>query len=151
MGCDIHLYSETKKDGIWVADKADSFNQNEDADENGEDGYVHINSSYSGERNYQLFGLLNTNVRADSPWSFDENGFPDDASPEITAYYKHWDTDAHSASYLTRQDLKKKATELLIVADKYAHDLCGYLAALIGGLPDCTDTEEQRIVFWFDN
>lgn len=151
MGCDIHLYSETKKNGIWVADKADSFNPNEDADENGENGYVHINSSYSGGRNYWLFDLLNNNVRTVFPWSFDENGFPDDASPEITACYQHLDTDAHSASYLTRLDLQKKAAELLLIADKDARDLSGYLVSLIGGLPECTDTSEQRIVFWFDN
>lgn len=152
MGCDIHLYSETKKNGIWVADKANTFNPHEDADPDpdGDAGYPVISTSYDHGRNYWLFGLLNSNVRTYWPWSFEEQGFPEDASPEIATVYAHWDTDAHSASHLTVQQLKEKATDLLVHADPDANTHASYLVSLINGLPPC-DHQEQRIVFWFDN
>lgn len=150
MGCDIHLYSETKKNGIWVADKANSYVPHTNAEEDAE-GYPTLDESYDHGRNYWLFGLLNPSVRTDWPWSFDEQGFPEDASPEIATTYNHWGDDAHSPNHLTREQLQIKATELLIEPDPDAKTHSGYLVALVAGLPECTDPSQQRIVFWFDN
>lgn len=148
MGCDIHLYSETFKDGKWVADCANTFNV--DVDDN---DYVDMTSSYSEGRDYALFGLLCNGVRCQWPWSFEERGFPNDASDELQKLCKQWDGDGHSHSWLTVAELKGKSVEMLIQPEMEARELNRYLTQLINGLPASAsdNPEQQRIVFWFDN
>ena len=145
MGCDIHLYSETKKNDAWVADDADSFF---DKKEEGEDyPEVGMNSPY-GDRNYELFGLLSVGVRRVYAESFPQRGMPTDASEEVARLYEHWGGDAHSASYLTLAELKHKAAEMLITGSYVLPDLLYLLQAI--PTPDA-ELENRRIVFWFDN
>jgi len=153
MGCDIHLYSETKKDGQWVADllhtlRTPTLEELEDGER------AEINKSYRG-RNYGLFGLLtNGEVRYELGFGLPyHETIPEDTSSVIKDMYTAWDCDAHSPNYLTVKQLKAKALEMLVIPDPEALELLPSLTSLINGLPESTnpDPEEQRIVFWFDN
>lgn len=146
MGCDIHLYSETKRDGKWVADKADTFKSIQEGDYT----YIEMEPSYSG-RNYFLFGLLCKDVRTGWEWSFEQRGVPEDVSTEIAQNITQYDNDGHSHSWLTVPELKAKATELLLSNTSEAFELCDYLKELIDGLPQVEDPTQQRVVFFFDN
>lgn len=153
MGCDIHLYSETKKDSKWVPDLLHTLTT--PTPEELEDGdRPQIDQSYRG-RNYALFGLLtNGEVRHDVGFGFPfHQDIPEDTSEVIAADYKAWDSYAHSPNYLTVKQLKEKAMELLVISDPEAREYLPMLTRLIDGLPktDNPDPEEQRIVFWFDN
>lgn len=148
MGCDIHLYSETKKNGQWVADAAASFSRTQEYGEDYED--IHLDSPYH-ERNYRLFGLL-AEVRWPCTQSFAQRDMPEDASQQVAELYISWGSDAHSASYLTVEELQAKAMELLIDPSEDALHLRGDLDRLLGVLPVTTpEAKDRRIVFWFDN
>lgn len=151
MGCDIHLYSETYKEGKWVADLAHTLTT--PTPEEIEDGErPDLDTSYSG-RDYGLFGLLSEGVRCDMAFAFPPKGVPADMSPEVAAQAENWEGDSHSHSYLTVLELKEKAAEMLILPDSGAQILLPRLSGLINGLPktDNPNLAEQRIVFWFDN
>lgn len=153
MGCDIHLYSETKKDGKWVPDLLHTLiNPTPEEIEDGDS--LSIDRSYQG-RNYALFGLLtNGEVRYGVPFGLPyHEAIPEDTSQVIRDMYVAWDCDAHSPNHLTVKQLKEKAMELLIIPDPEALEYLSMLTGLINGLPktDNPNPEEQRIVFWFDN
>jgi hypothetical protein len=89
MGCDIHMYFERKLDnGSWTNIPSD--------EEYG--GYYVC-------RNYILFGYLagvrNYNVKPIA----DQRGIPKDVSKTIYEIYFDFGSDAHSASYLTIEEL----------------------------------------------
>lgn len=156
MGCDIHWHSETKRNGIWKCDQAESFQLLED-----EDNHPDMANFPNRSRDYWKFALLQQ-VRGRFDWSFDEHiRFPDDASPEVRQVFEAWGSDAHSEGYLTREDIKAKLEELkvlkaqeLISPSKDAevinhHFTC--LENMIGNLTSNVPDSDQRIVFWFDN
>jgi hypothetical protein len=102
MGCDIHIFSETKIEGKWVCNEPFEVQ-----DVGTEDEYIDVpydQQFYSG-RDYDLFGVL-AGVRHDSLQEFEVKGFPDDASPEIKRKFTSWDCDAHTPSYITLEELK---------------------------------------------
>ena len=84
MGCDIHFNVE-KQDasGKWRSATPKNL--------------------YIG-RNYLLFGYL-AGVRSNVDPKFPPRGFPTDASAKVQANYKKWAGDAHTASYLTLEEL----------------------------------------------
>lgn len=156
MGCDIHWHSETKKNGIWKCDQAESFQLLED-----EDNHPDMDNFPNRNRDYWKFGLLQQ-VRSVFDWSFDERiGFPDDASPEVRQVFEAWGSDAHSEGYRTREELKTKLEELRLMKtqqlispneNKLAIDhnfAC--LENMISNLSSNVPDNNQRIVFWFDN
>ena len=155
MGCDIHWHSETKSNGIWKCDQADSF------EPDNEDSGPDMDDFPNRSRDYWKFGLLQQ-VRSVFDWSFDERiEFPDDASPEVRQLFEAWGSDAHSEGYRTREELKSKLDELKLLkaqqlinpgneAEAISHHftcLENMLANLTSDVPD----SDQRIVFWFDN
>lgn len=157
MGCDIHWHSETKKNGIWKCDQANSFQILKD-----EDGYPDMINFTDTDRDYWLFGLLQPGVRSNWDWSFPERlVFPDDASFEIRKVYEHWGGDAHSPGYVTRAELKAKVEEMKTLRaqhlispmkegpaiEHHATKLDRLINLLSSDAPD----EDQRIIFWFDN
>jgi hypothetical protein len=152
MGCDIHLWSETKKEGVWVADLLHTLTTPTQAEiDDGE--YADITYSYRG-RDYGLFGLLtNGEVRYECPFGLPNHGMAEDLSPEVAAIFERWEDDAHSHNHLTVQELKEKAMQMLVSPDLDARELLPRLTRLIDGLPktDNPNLEEQRIVFFFDN
>ncbi len=156
MGCDIHWHSETKRNGIWKCDQAESFQLLES-----EDNYPDMDGFPNRSRDYWKFGLLQQ-VRSVFDWSFDERiEFPDDASPEVRQMFEAWSSDAHSQGHRTREELKDKLEELkllkaqqLINPSKEAEAINHHFTCLenmIGNLTSDVPDSDQRIVFWFDN
>lgn len=165
MGCDIHWYSETLSDsGQWVCDQADSMYNAEDEDE---PPYYEMNSFRGSGRDYWFFGLLN-NVRIQWPFSFtlDQTGnysIPDDPSEEVSTLYHQWSSDAHSAGYLTGQQIKDKLEELKLLPAQYLIDpepgisiehvehCMKRLQETLENLGTEVPLDKHRIIFWFDN
>ena len=156
MGCDIHWYSETRRDGKWECDQKLTFVETDDED--GPD----MNSFPGRARDYWLFGLLNPSVSTEWDWSFPESSMvPEDVSREISLIYDRWDVDAHSAGSLTRAELKAKLEELKLLIAKALvvphedsqgmshHKKC--LMKILSNMTSDVPDEDQRIVFWFDN
>ena len=154
MGCDIHAFTEVKTpNGNWICAHREGFADGVDPDYPEDGVRVTLDEMPHINRHYALFGLLNSNVRCEFPFSFEERGFPDDASFEVRSLYEYEDSDAHSASHLTLQELKQKAAELLISDVQDARDGSSALAQLVISQmpPHEGDPSDQRLVFWFDN
>lgn len=164
MGCDIHWYSETKRDGQWRADQESTYDPAADADEDYE-GFPDMEDFPNRDRDYWFFGLLN-GVRTRWPWSFDiqhAERVPENASEPVQALAAYWEADAHSHGVLTRQQLKEKIEELKELRSIYLIDPPGlkYVEALnhcLSRLDQCikdlnadVPDSDQRIIFWFDN
>lgn len=92
MGCDIHTHVEIRRDGRWIYDHGEKY----------EDG--EITDGPFGWRNYGVFGFL-ANVRnySHSPVIAEPRGLPDDVSAELRAEW--YDTSGHSDSWLTVAEL----------------------------------------------
>lgn len=157
MGCDIHWYSETKKDNAWVCDQANSYEVLLD-----EDNAIEMDNFPGRDRDYWFFGLIQPGVRNDFKWSFPERiGVPKNLSIEVAAMLKSWEGDAHSEGYLTREEIKTKLKELkeyqarhLIAPIARADALQGHVTKLNAALDNLTSEvadDHQRIIFWFDN
>lgn len=115
MGCDIHIYAETKKREYWHY--TGDFWENPYFKE--DQLPTDYNRRYQAEpycgRNYNLFALL-ADVRngygfagcdtgdAIIPIS-KPKGLPEDISDEIKAKSDYWDSDGHSHSWLTLKEL----------------------------------------------
>lgn len=108
MGCDIHLYTESKRtvNGVekWV--NCDYWKKNP---YHGLDNYekeYDLVSAYSN-RNYTLFGILAGvrngygNIVISEP-----KGLPEDVSEEVKKEFDRWGSDGHSHSYFTLEELK---------------------------------------------
>lgn len=86
MGCDIHSHAERKNEsGAW-----EKITDLEPFD----------------WRSYGMFGFL-AGVRnySDVPPIAERRGVPTDASREVAEDYERWDSDAHSASWLSVAEL----------------------------------------------
>ena len=161
MGCDIHWYSETKKNGTWVCDQAETYSIEENGNGEGRD-YIDMHNFPDRGRDYWWFGFIQPCVRTEWEWSFPERiAFPEDASPEIAAIFEQWGPDAHSEGYLTRAELKAKleslrearAIELINPGDMAAQlkHFIDRLQETIKNLNSDVPDTDQRIIFWFDN
>lgn len=129
MGCDIHIFVEKKENNEWKPVKGvnmpDYYYYQQRAREGNkwaEQEFERIKDGhykdwiYSG-RNYNLFSIL-ADVR--NGYGFagiitggrfnvikEPQGLPDDVSNLVKNDYEEWGCDAHSASYLTLNDLLK--------------------------------------------
>lgn len=156
MGCDIHWYSETRKNGKWVCDQAHSFETAEDAESS-----TDMDSFPNRDRDYWFFGLLQPDVRTCWYWSFPESNIPNDLSKEVGILYAEWSSDAHSGGSRTRKALKAKREELKTLqmsalvspgdTDKALSHHADRLEETISALDSDVPDTDQRIVFWFDN
>lgn len=158
MGCDIHWYSETRINGVWVSDTADTRCVEEP---DTEDSYVTLENFPNRKRDYWLFGLL-SDVRTNWPWSFSPKGMPDDASEPVKEQCHSDGSDGHSHSYLDRAELKDKLEELrrarveaLVGATTINKEAAPHLflrvEEIVAGLNAPVPDTDQRLVFWFDN
>jgi len=153
MGCDIHLYIEKKKNGQWIP--AQGFMQT-----NSDDIPDVPHHDRFTDRHYCLFGYL-AGVRHGAMQHFQVKGFPLDASKEVQTIYDKWGVDAHTPSYLTKEELDTvnwrkdkidcgygdKGPLELYKAFRTFYDLVFWLNSY-----DYTcKPDEIRIVFWFDN
>lgn len=138
MGCDIHSYAEKK-------------------DDSGRFQRVPVLEPFEN-RSYGTFGFL-ADVRNYSavPPIAPRKGFPDDASAAVKEEYESWGMDAHSASWLSLQELLafnydaemedrrepgqgKKQTFREFLGPYFFEDIEKLKAA-----------GADRVVFWFDN
>ena len=158
MGCDIHWWSETKKDGAWVCDQAASLITE---DEGTDEEYTSMDNFPNSSRDYWFFGLLNR-VRGEYSWSFPEQwDVPDDISEEVRNMLDSWGSDGHSLGSLTRADLKAKLQEMYHLRvghlinpqgdTRVLHHHSMRLEQTISDLSADVPDEDQRIVFCFDN
>jgi hypothetical protein len=99
---------------------------------------------------HELAGLLCMGAGGRSfPFSWGQRGFPKMCAQETMNKYLTA-TDAHIASFLTRDDLQQKQAELFIMHDEDALKIRPYLIELIKALPAHDgNPKHQRIVFWF--
>lgn len=160
MGCYIHWYSETKRDGKWEFDYKESFKIVEEE----EYGYSYPDAPLFpvSEHDYTFFGLI-ADVRGVTPWNIRAKGFPEDASEEMGILFRHWEGDAHTPSYLNVQEfheldlkLQLAKVEMLInpikgFAPHHAQYLIDKLEQVLTHLDDEDNPEDRRLVFWFDN
>lgn len=154
MGCDIHQYAEFRKDGKWHAEQAATFQHIKDSEDPDDSGYFDMAETGNGSRNYGLFGLLSEGVRYDTPHAFAAKGEPDDASEEVRKVIEQMEGDGHSHNYLTFQELKEKAAEMMLAPDTDAQEYRSMLPAWInsfGPNPEGVSDEGRRVVFFFDN
>lgn len=165
MGCDIHIYTETlnKNNNVWT--NCDIYTRNAEGD-------LFRSEWYQG-RYYELFMLLARGVRGDVPWGREIKGFPVDASEDTKKRYEEWDSDAHSASWITLHDLIIYTTEIQMnnkpsqggrealaqfVAD-YRFFMHRHNNWIRHWLPDGNNMyvedksweSSTRLVYWFDN
>lgn len=105
MGADIHLYVEKKENGKWIS--VDTWYEEED--------FKHSDNPFYDDRNYDLFAILADvhNGRGfggcDTGDGFTPismpRGLPADVSAEVGQVSAQWDSDGHSHSWLTLEEL----------------------------------------------
>lgn len=159
MGCDIHMHAEKRVDGKWVKAERDVPKSK----------YGNFKEDPLENRSYSYFGWL-ADVRnySEVPPISQPRGVPTDMAPETKDSYEGWGSDAHSASWLTVDEI------LAVDFDQVIEDR----RVTIGGNGGCTaepghgkretlreflgeyavnallklrDEGVERIVFWFDN
>lgn len=124
MGCDIHATIEYNK---WK-DRLPSY-------------WIGMAKDFDIDRLYTLFGYL-AGVRDDDVEPLSKpKGVPIDASYEFKEELESWDSDAHTTSWLTFEELQKLPdeykTEMFFQTMKLAADRYG--------------EKNVRLVFFFDN
>lgn len=100
MGCDIHPYVEMKtEEGKWV----NIFPVDNKYKHDPDSGYA---PDWEFDRSYTCFSVL-ADVRNnyDMKPIAEPRGIPEDASDTVKEAYAHWDSDAHSASWLALPEL----------------------------------------------
>jgi len=145
MGCDIHFYVETFQNGQW--NSADVWEENDDK-EGMCKRIIPPQHSFFDERNYAVFSKLG-NVRNynEIPPISETRGIPVDACQEIKTARTEWDTDGHSESWLTFEELKKSDWK-----DPAFDDFVPCLRRLWKlKFHKNLGENEIRVVFWFDN
>lgn len=165
MGCDIHLFSETKKDGAWHFDQQASVS----VEEQGTDyEYIDVTDRPESDRDYWFFGYLADGVRTKWPWALTPQGFPEDLSETMAQLKTQWEDDGHNAGHLTVAQmqeevskLRHKRAEYLIAppdnCEQWASAIDHHIAIMdkiLGNLLEedpLTAPEDRRIVFFFDN
>lgn len=144
----IHVYSEYRENGQWVASEKDTYN------EELPNRFGWINASMKRvpcPETYFLYGLLYDGARCSWPWSFPGKGMPDDVSEEIRSVCDTFGFEGYAHSHLSLRELVEKYLELL-VSGKEAKELLAYMRELIAAIPKHVDNHSDVcIVFWFDS
>ena len=141
MGCDIHMISQVKRDGIWITYDANIYDN----------------------RNYALFGILAGVRGKEFPTISEPKGLPDDleADPEDRGYSYyidgHWLGD-HSTSYLSLTELERYDWDQLsyeLNGERYTLKdesfYCGVMEYLRELSKKFGGPDNVRIVFGFDS
>lgn len=158
MGCDIHLFAEVKKTPnlfqklfLRRKPKWESLEEWElDKDyEPPKHCALGGTKTYTGGRNYNLFAAL-CGVRSshfhESRSISEPKGVPKDVSVFIRMEIEYWDTDGHSHSYNTLNELER------FDWSGYGNTVNQFLAEVIPKLKaQKVSGDNVRIVYFFDN
>lgn len=148
MATCIHVYSEYRSKGRWVATEQETYNEEKP------NRFGWVNAAMRRvpcPENYRFYGLLLDGARYSWPWSFPQKGMPEDVSEEVRNVCDSFGFEGYGHSHLTLKELVEKYLELMVSGDE-AKELLGYMRELIGSLPKHVENHNDiRIVFWFDN
>lgn len=151
MGCDIHIHYEKKVDGKWIeAEDIKPVSEYDYGEPFGITEYLPFDW-----RQYSMFAWLCSGVRnyCDNPSLSEARGIPDDVSKRVKNEYLKWECDAHSASFLSVDEIAaydfdgyflSRDGEMVTAQDLFGKDFFASIEELKRS--DC-----ERIVFWFDN
>lgn len=177
MGCDIHSFAERKRNGKWEK-VGEHFSLGE-----WEKEYYkkEKNDSPFDWRSYSMFAFLADVRNYDHCEPISEpKGMPEDVCDEIKSEYDDWESNAHSASYLTLKELLDfdydkvfwnrrisrttynenggSYTNGASLAEEgegtnvtYRENLGEFFFIHLKELEELGNPDEVRIVFWFDN
>jgi len=165
MGCDIHLHAERREGDKWVGVELPRKPMWEGAS---------YTEAPLHSRSYGTFAFL-AGVRNYSEVTpiAEPRGFPADASPEVKADHETWDLDAHTASWLSLEELQAYDYDQKMEDRRYTQQTgpnsfnggatcepgegkkMTVREFLCKGFFDDLETIKRagadRIVFWFDN
>lgn len=147
MGCDIHSYAEKKIHEKWEC----------------------LGYSPFDWRAYGMYAFLAgvRNYSAITPIA-EPRGIPEERSERVSKQYKIWDCDAHSASWLSVEELEKFDYDQIIEDRRCMRNNNGGSTCEIGegqkmtyraflgegffmAIAELKEIGADRIVFWFDN
>ena len=144
MGCDIHAIIERQIDGKWVCISTIKHHHARVRRETDATGF---SSPAALSRNYDRFAAL-AGVRGDGPSS---RGLPEDVSDTGRALADDCGVDGHSHSWLPLKEAVKIFTDTEhwgeLKPDNWARLYPSNYFFDIDG----EDTDQHRLVFWFDN
>lgn len=158
MGCDIHVHAEKREGDRWVKVALPEI------------PHASWSEAPFESRQYSKFGFL-ADVRNYSaiPPIAQPRGVPDDISPEVRHDYEGWGLDAHSASWLSLDELLAHDYEQQVEDRRCTRNGNGgstcepgegerqTLRKFLEGTDFFESLEVaqkegvERIVFWFDN
>ncbi len=165
MGCDIHFYVERwTSSNNYEGPKDLSEDREQKLNEVLEDKPTHFrwvsadkwgkkddtwsvgwNDQYYGSRNYALFSIL-ADVRGNEKPLDEPRGIPDDVSTGYKYVCDAWDSDGHSHSYFTLEEL------LQVDWSKYKEYYVSEFLETIEDMKEIDeDTSNVRCCFFFDN
>jgi hypothetical protein len=136
MGCDIHLFIELKIDDRW-------------------EFYAHPDIN----RWYDFFGIL-AGVRSLEEPLVPPRGIPNDLSGTVKLYWKRWEADGHTPSWITTKEFPKLqkwlqqyklSLEETIFNGVYFFDYSFFEWKEVVQTQGFTNLTDIRFVFWFDN
>lgn len=154
MGCDIHPYTEFKKDGQWVT--GDVWRVSVEDREERTNPVPKVPNRYSipRRRHYTWFGFLAGVRNNEFPQAVERRGMPDDCCPEVRARENAEASDAHSHSWITLAEMDEAFQRLSREDQDYIREPYWDVRRFL------LDTKFEygvalmdhvRMVFWFDN
>lgn len=160
MGCDIHIYLEQKEDsGDWECFDKDKLVL-EQYRNDPLSYYIPCDKKSTKPlegRDYQFFGIITGGcVRRAMPetyldYSFlSDRGIPEDVSEIVNMLYAQWDSDAHSATYITFEEVKDLVAKHIITSEP--EEVKTAFNRLYNFFKEFEQPNTQlRLVYWFDN
>lgn len=146
MGCDIHLVLEKRHGSKWIG--VDTFSGDHRAKWMLKPKEYDWSSPVARDRNYDRFAAL-AGVRGSGP---EPRGIPADASDTTAYLVEDYGSDGHGHSWLPMKEAsevwKRTAGQLDEIESKYPDS---YFFGVDTSEGSNNNSDDYRIVFWFDN
>ena len=105
-------------------------------------------------RNYMMYELM-AGVRGEDKNAFIKpRGIPKDADEVTKAWFKRWDCDGHTPSYLTASEFRQVVNAYTAKARQEGYGLAKAWEAVrnvLSALEETYGDDKVRVVFFFDN